>query len=275
MMLSGAINDDDRAVRISNPDGRGIFVVVCDHASNYIPPDLGTLGLPASDLDRHIAWDPGARPVAEGLSQLLDAPLVASGISRLVIDCNRPLDAPNLFWTVSEDTAVPGNQDIDADERRRRISLAYDPFHDAVDQIVARRLEQGLPTALIAVHSFTPVYNGISRPWEIGIIHDEDDRIAVPLIAALQQERGLTVGVNEPYSPSDKVYFTIEKHARSRGIPCVMIEIRNDEIADSASQQEWAGMISRLLGQLDVPRMALSGAHEAASPIKHSGGGLV
>lgn len=242
--------EQSAAARVHNPEGGGPFVIVCDHASNHIPPAYGTLGLPESDLTRHIAWDPGALPVSLGLSRALDAPLVQSCISRLMIDCNRPLNASNLFWTVSEDTVVPGNQAIDAVERERRIALAYTPFHDAIDAVIERRLAARMPTALVAIHSFTPSYHGVARPWEIGVIHDEDDRIAAPVIAALRRAGGLTVGVNQPYSPADKVYFTLEKHARSRGLPCVMIEIRNDEIADAAQQQAWSRRLASILGGL-------------------------
>lgn len=246
-MLSAAAAGIE-AVRVHNPEGRSPYVLVCDHASNFLPPEFGTLGLSPADLTRHIAWDPGALPVALQMAEALDAPLVHSCISRLVIDCNRPLDAGNLFWTVSEDTVIPGNQNIDVTERGRRIALAYDPFHDAIDRLIEKRLVAGQATWVVSVHSFTPVYNGVARPWHIGIIHDEDERLAAPMIAALKREHGVTVGVNEPYSPADKVYFTLEKHARSRGLACAMIEIRNDEIGDEAGQRKWG---ERLAGILD------------------------
>jgi predicted N-formylglutamate amidohydrolase len=240
-----------QAVRVHNSGGRSPFVFICDHASNFVPAQYGTLGLPASDLVRHIAWDPGALAVATKMAEALDAPLVQSCISRLVIDCNRPLDADNLFWTVSEDTIIPGNQNLDAAEQGRRIALAYDPFHDAIDNLVRARLGAGQPVWLVSVHSFTPVYHGVERPWQVGIIHDADMRVAAPLIAALQRDPALTVGVNQPYSPADKVYFTLEKHARSRGLPCAMIEIRNDEIADESGQREWGERLAGVFRTLN------------------------
>lgn len=252
-----------QAVRVHNSGGRSPFVFVCDHASNFMPAEYGTLGLPASELTRHIAWDPGALPVAIHLADALDAPLIQSCISRLVIDCNRPLDADNLFWTVSEDTRIPGNQDLDATERRRRIALAYDPFHDAIDTAVRVRLAAQQPIWLVSVHSFTPVYRGVSRPWQVGIIHDADTRIAAPLIAALKRDPALNVGVNEPYSPADKVYFTLEKHARSRGLPCAMIEIRNDEIADESGQREWGERLAGIFRTLAPVEWAASPGVEA------------
>lgn len=245
---------DAEPVRITNRDGRGAYVIVCDHASNFIPADMGTLGLDASDLERHIAWDPGALPVARALAEALDAPLVESCISRLVIDCNRPLGAPDLISEVSETTLIPGNAGLGDAERARRIALAYEPFHAAIEAVVAGRVAAGMETRLISVHSFTPVYKGISRPWQIGIIHDEDTRLAGPIIDALAARPGLTVGVNEPYSPADRVYFTLEAHGRVRNLPCAMIEIRNDEIADADGQRRWAEVLISILGKIDLER---------------------
>src|SRR5690606_12883892 len=136
----------------------------------------------------------------------------------------------------SEATVIPGNARLSPQERRKRVELSWQPFHDAVEAVVAGRAERGSKTSMVAVHSFTPIYHGRSRPWHVGIVHDEDTRLATPLIEALQQISGVDVGVNEPYSPSDRVYHTLEMHARSRGLPCVMIEIRNDEIGDAAGQ---------------------------------------
>ncbi|PDQ21447.1 N-formylglutamate amidohydrolase [Mesorhizobium sanjuanii] len=234
-------------VRVTNPGGSSPFVLTCDHASNFLPPEFGTLGLAAEQLCRHIAWDPGALPVASHMAEALDATLVETRISRLVIDCNRPLNAPDLVPPVSETTVIPGNAGLSEKQRAARIALSWQPFHDAVERIVDNRLARGLETRLVSVHSFTPVYKGKSRPWHVGIIHDEDRRLASLLIAALRRLDGVNVGVNEPYSPADRVYFTLERHARSRGLPCAMIEIRNDEIADEAGQRKWAARLSTIL----------------------------
>jgi len=249
------------SVRITNPGGAGRFVFTCDHASNFLPEEYGTLGLPEAELSRHIAWDPGALPVARRLAGALDATLVESRVSRLVIDCNRPLDAPNLICETSEGTVVPGNAGLTAEQRQARIDLAWRPFHDAVEQVVGARLATGRPTCLVSVHSFTPVYFGMARPWQIGIVHDDDTRLAGPMIAALKARPELTVGVNEPYSPADRVYFTLEQHARRRGVPCAMIEIRNDEIAGEAGQARWADLLAETLRALP----AGGHASEAAS----------
>ncbi|MEQ1955285.1 N-formylglutamate amidohydrolase [Mesorhizobium sp. CN2-181] len=237
-------------VDVFNGLGRGRIVLACDHASNFIPADYGSLGLDPAEFERHIAWDPGALPVAQRMAEMLDAPLVASAISRLVIDCNRPADAPDLIPEISETTRIPGNAGLNAEERRARIALAHQPFHAAIDDLIDRRERAGLESWLVTVHSFTPVYKGISRPWEIGIIHDDDERLAAPLIDGLRAVSGLTVGVNEPYSPADRVYYTLERHARARGIPCAMIEIRNDEIKKQVQQRKWAEMLAGILSHL-------------------------
>ena len=238
-------------VRVTNPGGSSPFVFTCDHASNFLPAEFGTLGLPAEDLSRHIAWDPGALPVARRMAEALDATLVETGISRLVIDCNRPLDAPDLVPPVSETTIIPGNAGLSDKQRAERVALSWRPFHDTIAEIVDKRLALGQETRLVSVHSFTPVYKGKSRPWHIGIIHDEDRRLAAPLISALRRLAGVTVGVNEPYSPADRVYFTLERHARSRGLACAMIEIRNDEISGETGQRKWADMLTGIFSNLE------------------------
>ncbi|RWB61490.1 N-formylglutamate amidohydrolase [Mesorhizobium sp.] len=238
-------------VRVTNPGGSGPFVFTCDHASNYLPAEFGTLGLPVEDLSRHIAWDPGALPVASRIADALDATLIETRVSRLVIDCNRPLDAPDLVPPVSETTAIPGNTGLSDKQRTARVDLAWRPFHDAIAEIIDRRLAHGQETRLVSVHSFTPIYKGRSRPWHIGIIHDDDRRLAAPLISALQRLAGVTVGVNEPYSPADRVYFTLERHARPRGLACAMIEIRNDEISGETGQRKWADLLTGIFSNLE------------------------
>jgi predicted N-formylglutamate amidohydrolase len=171
-------------------------------------------------------------------------------LSRLVIDCNRPLDAPDLVPAISEATVVPGNAGLSAVEREQRIALSWRPFHAALEAVIAERIARRQETRLVSIHSFTPVYHGRSRPWQIGIIHDEDRRLAGPLIEALQRMEELRVGVNEPYSPADRVYFTHERHARPRGLACAMIEIRNDEIADEDGQRRWADLLGGILSRI-------------------------
>jgi len=251
------------SAKVTNRHGSSPYVILCDHASNFIPDEYRMLGLAPAELVRHIAWDPGALPVSQHLSAALDAALVESCISRLVIDCNRPLDAPDLIPAVSETTDVPGNRKVGAEERAKRIALAHAPFHDAIDAVIAERLRAGRPARLVSVHSFTPVYKSVSRPWQIGIIHDDDARLAAPMIEALRGT-GATVGVNQPYSPADRVYYTLQRHARSRGLPCAMIEIRNDKIRDQADQRRWGDLLAGILSSLNPDfseKAGLAAAH--------------
>jgi predicted N-formylglutamate amidohydrolase len=172
---------------------------------------------------------------------------VESCISRLIIDCNRPLDAPDLVTEVSERTIVPGNQGLDQHERERRAALSHVPYHAAIEALIDERLADGRETKLVALHSFTPVYKDVARPWQIGVIHDDDARLAGPLLTALSAFDEITTGDNQPYAPVDRVYYTLERHARSRGLPCVMIEIRNDEIATTGGQRKWADLLTGIL----------------------------
>lgn len=244
------------SVRATNRSGRSPLVLICDHASNRIPERFGTLGLSREQLSRHIAWDPGAAPVAQRMAGALDAVLIESRVSRLVVDCNRPLDAPDLIPAVSETTPIPGNAHVSPVERAARIALAHRPFHEAIEAVVERRLAEGRETHLVSIHSFTPVYKQVARPWQIGVVHDDDQRVATPLIAALRRLKGVLVGDNQPYSPADRVYFTLEAHARSRGLPCAMIEIRNDEIAATAGQRKWADLLTGIFLDLQPDRGA-------------------
>ena len=243
------VGEEFEAVRVTRENAAGQLVILCDHASNFVPDEFGSLGLGAADLARHIAWDPGALPVARLMAERLDAVLVESGVSRLVVDCNRACDARDLVPAISEATAVPGNLAIDAEERTRRIALAHTPFHAAVDRVLAGREAACRGAAVISVHTFTPVYNGVKRPWHVGILHDDDERLAGPMLEALSQLDGVAVGDNQPYSPADGVYYSLERHARARGLPCAMIEIRNDEVATAAGQTLWADRLVAVLAR--------------------------
>lgn len=239
---AGAEIGSTNPVAIENAGGAGPFVILCDHASNDFPPEFGSLGLAPAERAAHIAWDPGALAVSRHLARVLDAVLVRATVSRLVIDCNRPLDAPDLIAAMSEETTIPGNVAFTDAERRHRIAAIHAPYHDAIDRLIGERLAAGRETALLAVHSFTPVFRGTARPWQVGIVFDRDRRIADGLIDGLKAD-GVCVGVNEPYSPADRVYYTLTRHADRRGLPAVMIEIRNDLIGSEAEQADWAERI--------------------------------
>jgi predicted N-formylglutamate amidohydrolase len=239
-----------RAVTVENAEGKGPFVLVCDHASNFLPPPYDkSLGVSDAEKSAHIAWDPGALGVAKGLSKNLDAPLVYTTVSRLIIDCNREESRSDLIPCLSETTQIAGNRNLSADEKAFRLNLAHRPFHKAIDKLLNRRKDIGLPTAFVSIHSFTPVYKGNSRPWEIGLISDSDRRLADPVVADLNERGDLTVGDNEPYAPSDGVYYTIRRHGENRQLPCLMIEIRNDEVKTAAEEGRWADMLAPILSR--------------------------
>jgi len=225
-------------VTVINRQGGAPCLLVCDHASNRMPEEYGTLGLPESELENHTAWDPGALAVAAAMARMLDAPLVAAAVSRLVIDTNRAFDAPDLIPATAEGRPVPGNAGLDAAERAQRIDAFHTPFHAAIDALLAARPF----AAVVSVHSFTPVYFGVARPWDLGVLHDDDSRLADVMLAHLRTEP-LTLGRNQPYSPADGVYYTLARHGTSQGRAAVMIEIRNDRIRDPESVARWAGML--------------------------------
>lgn len=258
-----AIGDLAGLVRLEGEPAGGDFVILCDHASNRVPPGFGALGLGAADMQRHIAWDPGALPVARGLARRLGAPLLYPDASRLLIDCNRPPGAADSTAVVSEDTEVPGNRDLSPGLRARRVAGIYEPYHAAIDDLLDRRAAAGRPSALVAVHSFTPVYRGAERPWHIGILYDGDRRVADGLIGHYRADPGIVAGDNQPYGPWDGVYHTLERHGEARGLPCVMIEIRNDLIATPEGQERWA---ESLAGALGAALADLAASAAAAGP---------
>jgi predicted N-formylglutamate amidohydrolase len=224
--------------------GRAPVLLVCDHASNRVPRALEGLALPPERFQEHIAWDIGAAAVTRLLSPLLDAPAILCGYSRLVIDCNRDPTDPSSIPPISDGIAIPGNAALSPQDRAARRAAIFAPYHAAI----ARHLA-GVPgiAALISIHSFTPVMNGFVRPWHVGVLWDDDPRIAVPLLGALGAEPGLCVGDNLPYSARDPVGHTVEHHAQASGLPHVAIELRQDLIASDAGAREWAARLARLL----------------------------
>ena len=229
--------------RVLNPQGRARVLVVCDHASRRIPAALNDLGLDELALGRHIASDIGAGDVAEALSARLDAPAVLAGYSRLVIDCNRGLKDPTSILAVSDGEFVPGNQGLGDAERAERVRQFFRPYHDAIRRRLQGFERRGIVPAFIAVHSFTPIFKKVRRPWQIGILWDTDPRIPVPLIDTLR-EQGITVGDNEPYSGKAPADHTVDHHAEGGGLPHVSIEIRQDLVDHPEGVQRW----TRILG---------------------------
>lgn len=231
-----------------NRDGSSRILLLCDHATNVVPQDVagGALGLPASEMARHIAYDIGAAGVTRALSDGLDAAAVMTTFSRLVIDPNCGEDDPTLVMRLYDGTAIPANRRVDAQEVERRLALYHRPYHRAVAAAIDRIRQRGQEPALVSIHSFTPQLKGRPpRPWEVGVLWDRDGRIALPLIARLRDE-GYVVGDNEPYS-GELEGDTMNRHATRAGLPHVLIEVRQDLIATEAGQTVWADRLMPVL----------------------------
>jgi predicted N-formylglutamate amidohydrolase len=241
--------DEAAPVTVLNPDGASPLLLVADHAGVATPRALGLLGVAQSEWHRHIAYDIGIAGVARRLAEALDATLIAQNYSRLVIDCNRPLEAPSSIPEISEVTAIPGNVGLRDDEKAARARAIFWPYHERIEAEIDRRRAAGRPMALIALHSFTPVFKGVSRPWHAALLHNRDRRLADGLIALLRQEPSLVIGDNQPYFVSDATDYTIPVHGERHGLPHALIEIRQDLIADESGQQQWAERFRRLLPQ--------------------------
>jgi predicted N-formylglutamate amidohydrolase len=249
-LLLGA--EDVPPVLEDNAGGGSPFLLTCDHYGRLIPRVLGDLGLPASELTRHIAWDPGIAGVAEALSKHLDAHLIAQRYSRLVIDCNRPLGAPSSIPRISEATTIQGNEGLSRDAAEMRRQQIFDPYHGRIAEVIDRRSRAGMPTVLVSLHSFTPVYAGISRPWHIGALYHRDTRLPPLLLKFLRGEADIVVGDNEPYAVSDETDYTIPVHGEARGLMNTGIEIRQDLIADQAAQESWADRLARIFAEIET-----------------------
>jgi predicted N-formylglutamate amidohydrolase len=224
-------------------------LILCDHASNAVPPDLGDLGLPAIEFRRHIAYDIGAAAVTRALARRLAAPAILTQFSRLVIDPNRGRDDPTLVMRLSDGAVVPGNAKVDAAEIARRLERFYEPYEAAVTAASDAAMRAGHPPVIVAIHSFTPIWRGWPRPWHVGILWDADDRFAKPLLDGLRAEEGLVVGDNEPYDGA-LAGDTVDRHATARGLANALVEIRQDLIADDEGAAAWAGRFARLLAPL-------------------------
>lgn len=233
-------SDEPPAFQMIREHGHSAYFITCDHGGNLLPRALGTLGLHPSELKRHIAWDLGAAALARRLAEALDAFLIVQRYSRLAIDCNRPLHSQSSIVPISESTLIPGNQNLDAadaDARRREI---FQPYHDRIDAELAARNASGRATILVALHSFTPVFQGETRPWHIGVLYHRDARLARVLLALFHAESDLVVGDNQPYSVGDETDYAIPVYGEQRAIPHVELEIRQDLLADESGQITWA-----------------------------------
>jgi predicted N-formylglutamate amidohydrolase len=239
--------DEPAPFRVLREGAASPFLLTADHAGNRIPRLLGDLGVSAAERARHIAWDIGIGAVTERLSARLDAAAVLQTYSRLVIDCNRRPDLPGAFPEISELTPVPGNARLSAAEREARRAAIFDPYHRAIARLIAARRERGQPTLYIAMHSFTPVFKGVSRSMEVAVLYNRSPRLSHALAGLLRGEPGLVVAENEPYRVTDETDYGVPVHAEAGGLDYVEIEIRQDLIAGEAGQAEWAARLARLL----------------------------
>ena len=237
---------DPPPIAVVNADGRGRALFVCDHASNRIPAALGTLGLSPDRLQEHIAWDIGAAAVADLISDRFDAPLVKSGYSRLVIDSNRSLSDATSIAEISDGVPIPGNRDLDPQAAAVRADRIMTPYHAEIERLL--NLERDPPFhAFVSIHSFTPLFDGRSRPWHVGALWNRDGRIALPFMAALAARGDVTVGDNQPYSARNNFGYTVHRHGELRGLPHLLVEIRQDLIADAAGAVRWSGIVGNAL----------------------------
>ncbi|WP_282611244.1 N-formylglutamate amidohydrolase [Pelagibius sp. Alg239-R121] len=238
---------DGAPFEIINPYGDSRIVLICEHASSQVPERLDNLGLPEDQLSSHIGWDPGARDLATGLSSALNAPLVAARFSRLIYDCNRPPDAPSAMPHRTEVCDVPGNEHITEAERLARAEEIYHPFHQAASDVLRFKRDNGIDPVVVTVHSFTPVFNGKQRSVDIGYLHAEDDRLSTALQYHSTYCTRYNVQLNQPYAPVDGVLHTIEKHLESGAFPYVMIEVRNDLLADTETHADILSLLSECI----------------------------
>jgi len=230
------------------------LVLTCDHASNRVPAELGDLGLGQEAFRRHIAYDIGMRGVTLKLAEALGAHAVLSTTSRLVIDPNRGEDDPTLLMRLSDGDLIPGNARVGEEERERRLARYHRPYHDVITKVLDRVVAAGETPLLIAMHSFTPAWKSVPRPWHVGLLWDLDDRVATPLLAALSAEEGLVVGDNEPYDGA-LIGDGMNRHGTNRGFPHVLVEIRQDLVGHEEGQGEWAERFARLVPPiLDAPQ---------------------
>jgi len=249
------LNDNDLPpVTIFNQDGNSNFVLTCEHAGNAIPDSLGTLGLAKVDLSRHIAWDIGAATTAQYIAESIDAPLVLQRYSRLVIDCNRPFEAPDAIPSISDGTMIPGNKNISTADHMARYEEIHRPFHQSIEALLDERTDRYRNPVLIPLHTFTPTLkaNPISRPWDMGLLYNRDARLAELLDYVLDgMNHEYEIAHNQPYTISDETDFTLPVHGESRSIYHLLLEIRNDHLRDQNDISKWSLFLSDVLMKVE------------------------
>ena len=239
----GLESDEPAAFELINALGSNALILIADHASNRVPRCLEQLGLSDAELASHIAWDAGTADVARHLSKLLDAPLLLSNYSRLVIDCNRAPNSAELILPASDNPPTPGNRNLTHEHIARRIRTHFTPNHDAIAALLDAR--KHMASAILSIHSFSPVLQGQQRPWSIGVCYGDDSRLAHALLPYLDKTTPGPVGDNEPYSIENDVDYSLPHHANARGLPHVMLEIRRDKIESTVPAQHFATLIQK------------------------------
>ena len=230
---------DPPSFSVHNSAGKAPLLLLCDHASKAVPKALGDLGISAGELNRHIGWDPGALDAAIELAGILDAPLVASGFSRLVIDCNRWPGGEGSTPEVSDGTRIPANHALTQEQVDARAEACFWPYHREVDNQLDRMTVGDRKICLLVMHSFTPVMKGFVRPWHLGVLWNDDPRLPEPLLAELRRDTSVVTGDNEPYSARDPFEYTLAAHAKPRNIPYCSLEVRQDLILTSDTARAW------------------------------------
>ncbi len=253
--MNATVNDIRQPFEIVPGDSSSGIVLLCDHARNTVPAEYGTLGLAASDFDRHIAYDIGAEALTRALAKRLGCPAVHSCFSRLLIDPNRGEDDPTIVMFLSDGTVISGNYPIEDEEIERRIHGFHAPYHDVIDKVLDDAISSGTNPMVFSVHSFTEAWKGIPRPWEVAVLWDNDPRLNRYMIDGLAQLPGLTVGDNEPYDGALK-NDTMYRHCTQRGLAHSLIEVRQDLIADPGGVEQWADILGPLLEEANaLPQM--------------------
>lgn len=227
------------------------LVIISDHARNTIPDAYNNLGLPDSEFERHIAYDIGAEALTIGLAKALNVPTVYSKFSRLLIDPNRGLDDPTLIMKISDGALVPGNININSKEKQHRIDNYYQPYHDAVENLIETAISKGHSPKVFSIHSFTPFWKGVERPWHVGVLWEKDDCFARPLINGLAADKSIVVGENQPYQGGVEGE-SVDKHARAKGLQTALIEVRQDLIDTKSGVDEWTERLAQILSQIMV-----------------------
>ena len=243
-------NDWPEAVEVINEGGASDIVLICEHASNHMPPEYAGLGLDAQDLTRHIAWDIGAAAVTRGLAERLDAPAFLGHYSRLLIDLNRPPGVPSSIPERSESTDIPGNLGLTEVERKRRRDLIFAPFHNRVAKHLSARERAGRKTRIVAIHSFTPVFHGKAREWHAGVLYDGSRAFGEAAVKGLARDSNLNVGHNVPYVISRDGDYGVLVHGEDRGHPAILFEMRQDLIANGHGIAEWTLRLAKVLGAI-------------------------